>query len=61
MKLVTVIDDLRIRKGWTRRQLANYAGISMKRINDGKLLTGRDVCILAMIFNVQVEFLFSLK
>jgi len=60
MKLMTVIDDLRMRKELTRRQLADYAGISIKRINNDKLLTARDVCILAKVFNVQVEFLASL-
>lgn len=53
MKILTIIDRYRIEMGLTRRQLADRAGVSIKRINDSSKITVRDLYNILKILELN--------
>ena len=53
MNTLSIIDKYRMSAGLTRRQLADLAGVSIRRINDGAKLTLVDVDRIIKVLGVS--------
>jgi|GEM_PF-2745239 len=59
MNLMQNIDKYRISKGLTRRQLADLAGVSLKRMNDHRKMTAGDVFMMANVLGIKPSKLYD--